>query len=218
MKLLVLGASCGCGQWLVRLADERGHHVRALVRPTTPSDPPSGAEVEVLRGDVLTPSVLDRALNGCDAVLSALGIKRKAPWNPWSTLASPPNLTTQVTQHLVAAMLQHDIYRIVAISAAGVGDSLAEVHPLIQLMINYSNMAASYADLEGMENTLSASTLDWMAVRPTTLRDGPPTGNVHLFDHYGLFTRITRGDVAAWMLNAVEQPTPFTRRTPMIGG
>ena len=169
-------------------------------------------------GDARNARVLDHALSGCDAVLSALGIKRKTAWNPWSALASPRNLTTQVTQHLVAAMLRHEVPRIIAISAAGVGDSLAEVHPLIQLMIKYSNMAASYADLEGMENTLAASSLDWMAVRPTTLRDGPPTGNAHLFDHYGLFTHITRGDVAEWMLNAVEQPTPFTRRTPMIGG
>ena len=218
MKLLVLGASGGCGQWLVRLADERGHYVRALVRPTTPYAPPPGSEVEVLRGDVRDASVLDRSLYGCDAVLSALGIKRKARWNPWSALASPSNFTAEVTRHVVAAMLRHEVHRIVAISAAGVGDSLPEVHLLIRWMIAQSNMAASYADLEGMETTLAASTLDWMAVRPTTLRDGPPTGKAHLFDHYGLLTRISRGDVAAWMLNAVEQPTPFTRRTPMIGG
>lgn len=36
LNLLVLGASGGCGQWLIRLAQERGHHVRALVRPATP--------------------------------------------------------------------------------------------------------------------------------------------------------------------------------------
>lgn len=218
MKLLVLGASGGCGQWLVRLADERGHYVRALVQPSTPYEPPSGAEIEVVHGNVLDANVLDRALTGCDAVISALGIRRKTPWNPWSALASPPDLTTRVAQHLVAAMLEHEVPRVIAISAAGVGDSLPEVHPLIRWMISNSNMAASYKDLEGMETTLAASTLDWMAVRPTTLRDGPPTGKAHLFDHYGLFTHITRGDVAAWMLNAVEQPTPFTRRTPMIGG
>ena len=42
LNLLVLGASGGCGQWLIRLAQERGHHVRALVRPATPFNPPTG--------------------------------------------------------------------------------------------------------------------------------------------------------------------------------
>ena len=110
----------------------------------------------MLRGDVRDASVLDRALDGCDAVHSALGIKRKARWNPWSALASPSNFTT-------------------------------------------------------METTLAAST-------PDDAPRWPSTGKAHLFDHYGLLTRISRGDVAAWMLNAIEQPTPFTRRTPMIGG
>lgn len=216
MNLLVLGASGGCGKWLVRLADKRGHHVRALVRATTPFDPPPGTDV--LRGDVLEAGVLDRALDGCDAVLCALGIKRTVPWNPWSALASPPNLTTRVARDLTGAMPKHDVRRIVAISAAGVGDSIHDVHPLLRWMISHSNMAASYADLEGMETMLAQSTLDWMAVRPTTLKAGAPTGTAHFINYYGLLTRISRGEVAAWMLNAVEQQTPFTRRAPMIGG
>ena len=215
MNLLVLGASGGCGQWLVRLAGERGHSVRALVRPGTPFDPPAGTET--IRGEVLEEGIVDRALEGRDAVLSALGIKRKTRWNPWSALASPPNLTTRVAMRLVEAMPRHDVSRVVLISAAGVGESIQHVHPVLRWMINYSSVAASYEELKEMEAVFARSGLDWLAVRPTTLVAGPPTGSVQAVDRYGMRSRISRGDVAAWMLDALETPEPFTERTPMIG-
>jgi hypothetical protein len=77
-------------------------------------------------------------------------------------------------------------------------------------------VAASYRDLEGMEAVFAGSGLDWLAVRPTTLRAGPPSGAVQVVRHFGLFSRTARGDVAAWMLAAAERPEPFTERTPMI--
>lgn len=214
MQLLVLGASGGCGRWLVRLARERGHRVRALVRPTTPFDPPAG--VDVVRGEVLDEAVLDDALAGCEVVLSALGIKRKYPRNPWSAIASPPELTTRVARRLVDTLPRHHLRRVIVISAAGVGESIRQVHPLIRWMIGHSNMAYSYRDLAKMEAVFADSTLDWMAVRPTTLTEGPPTDTVRVVDYYGLLTRVSRGDVAAWILDAVERPEPFTVRTPML--
>ena len=214
MTLLVLGASGGCGRWLCRLARERGHHVRALVRPATPFD--GAAADEVVRGDVLDRQVLDRALTGREAVLSALGIQRTVPWNPWSALASPPDLTTRVAEHLAEAMPAHGVARIVTISAGGVGDSAPRVHPLFRWLIGHSQLAAAYRDLSGMESVLAAAALDWMAVRPVTLTNGPATGTAHTVSRYGLPSRISRADVAAWMLDAVEAPEPFSERTPMI--
>jgi len=53
-------------------------------------------------------------------------------------------------------------------------------------------------------------------VRPTTLTDGAPVGSVINTDYYGLFTNITRGTVAKWILDTVEQPGPFKDHGPMI--
>ena len=214
MNLLVLGASGGCGRWICRLAAERGHHVRALVRPATAFDPPAG--VDVVRGEVLEPGTLGAALSGCDAVLSALGIVRRWPLNPWSALASPPDLTARVARDLAREMPAHGICRLAVISAGGVGSSAPHVHPLFRWLIDHSSMAASYADLDAMESTLAASPLDWLAVRPTTLTNGPPTGRAHPVERYGLSSHIARADVAAWMLGAVASPEPFAHRTPML--
>jgi len=50
MRLLVLGASGGCGRWLVRLAADGGHRVTALVRDGSDAAAPAG--VTVRRADV----------------------------------------------------------------------------------------------------------------------------------------------------------------------
>ncbi|MEM0962459.1 MAG: NAD(P)H-binding protein [Bacteroidota bacterium] len=214
MTLLVLGASGGCGRWLCRLATQRGHQVRAVVRPATPFDPPDG--VDVVRASVLDDGVIERHLDGCDAVLSALGIKRRSALNPWSALASPPDLTTRVAKTLVEAMNASGIRRVIAISAGGVRESIEHVHPLFRRLIGHSSMSAANADLAGMESVFASSDLNWMAVRPTTLTPGGPSGSARVVDRYGLTTRIARSDVATWMLDAVEAPTPSENRTPMI--
>jgi len=214
MKILILGASGGCGRWLVRLAIERGMEVRALVREQTPFDEPDG--VELLRGDVLKSSVLDQALDGCAVIASALGVKRRHAWNPWSRVDSPREFTTAVTRLLLSAMPRHEITRLVCISAGGVADSFAGTHPIIRWMIRHSNMAASYQDLEQMELLLGATPLDWLAVRPTTLTPGAPSGRARSTDRYRLFSRVSRSDVAAYMLDAIVSTHRPATRTPMI--
>jgi putative NADH-flavin reductase len=214
MKLLVLGASGGCGKWIAKLAVERGHKVRALVRKETHFD--ASEEVQVIHGSVLDRNVLSDAVEGCDAVLSALGIKRKTPLNPWSNLASPENLTADVAKLLVKLMLEFKVDRFVGMSAGGVRESIIAVHPIIRWMISNSNMSASYKDLAKMESTFEKTALDWLAVRPVTLKKGAPTGSAYLTDYYGLTDSISRGEVAEWMLDKVEQPVPFSNRTPMI--
>lgn len=121
MKFLVLGGSGGCGRWIVKLACKRGHHVRAVVRENTSFD--VSDDVEIIRGSVLDRDVLKQAMKGCDNVVSALGIKRKNPRNPWSKLDSPNDLTTRVAEMLVELMPKFKLNRFIGISAAGVGES-----------------------------------------------------------------------------------------------
>lgn len=215
MRLLILGASGGCGRWATKLAADRGHDVAALVRPSAVFDPPPG--VRTIRGEVLDAGTVEAALAGVDAVLCCVGIRRRWPANPWSAVVSPRDLTARVAQILVSAMPRQRVGRLVAISAAGVGDSAARVSPINRWLFAHSNVGVAYADLEVMEQALRQSDLDWMAVRPATLTNGGPTGRARVAPFYGATTRISRGDVAAWMLDALERhPAPFADRTPMI--
>src|SRR5688572_29833454 len=202
MKLLILGASGATGGWLTKLAGQAGHAVTALVRPASPFAPPFGTRV--IRGDVLDPAALASALDGMDAVASCLGIRR-ASVSPWSALQSPPDFTTRVAQTLVPAMTRAGVRRIVAISAGGVAESITQLSMPVRWMVASGGVGVAYRDLAEMERLLSASSLDWLAVRPVTLMNGPPTGLAGKVDRYGLFSIIRRSDVATWMLGALAR-------------
>jgi uncharacterized protein YbjT (DUF2867 family) len=214
MKLLVLGGSGGVGQWLVRLAAERGHEVTALVRPSARFEPPPS--VRVIRGDVLDAAVLAAALQGQDAVASCIGLRR-AGRNPWAPLRSPANLVESVARALVPTMERAGVRRLVAISAGGVGDSMAHLTSAVRWLVTRGNIDVAYQDLARMESLLRASKLDWLAVRPVTLAHGPPTGRVRPVDRYGMMSSVRRSDVATWMLKALERRTPFAERTVLLG-
>jgi uncharacterized protein YbjT (DUF2867 family) len=214
MKLLVLGASGATGGWLTRLSGQAGHEVTALVRPGTTFV--ASANLRVIRGEALDPAALAAAVEGQDAVASCLGIRR-AGKAPWSALLSPPDLMTRVAALLVPAMTRAGVRRVVAISAGGVAESITRCSAVIRWMVSAGTIGVAYRDLAEMERQLSASRLDWLAVRPVTLMNGRPTGLAGRVDRYGLFSIVRRSDVTAWMLGALSRPTPYVEQTVLLG-
>jgi uncharacterized protein YbjT (DUF2867 family) len=214
MKLLILGASGATGRWLVRLAAQAGHDVTALVRPSTPFDAPAG--VRVIRGEVLDPAIIATAVENKDAVASCLGIRRASKF-PWAPILSPPDFTARVASALIPAMSHAGVRRVVAISAGGVAESITQLTTPVRWMVGAGTIGVAYRDLADTERLLSASRLDWLAVRPVTLVDGPPTGRVGKVEKYGLFSIVRRADVATWMLGALARPTPYVEQTVLLG-
>jgi len=216
VNVTVFGASGGCGRWMVEVARAQGHRVTAFVRPE--ADYPTTDGVHVVRGSVLDASAVDRATTGADAVLSGLGLRRRHPNNPWSALVSPPDLISRATGNIVDACRRLGVPRVAVVSAGGVGDSAGSIPSILRFFIASSNVGVAYRDLARTEAILRDSTLDWMAVRPVTLADGPPTGRVAVVTRYTLASKISRGDVGAWMVGAIGGRGPFAHRTPLIAG
>src|SRR5262249_7875067 len=214
MKLLVLGASGGCGRWLAQLATERGHQVTALVRPSTSFVAPAG--VSVLRGEVLDQNAIAAAVAGQGILFSCLGLRRAGP-SPWARLLSPPDLMAKVARILIAEMRRQRIQRLMVVSAGGVGASAAQLTRPVRWLIGSGHLGTAYRDLENMEQELTTSCLDWLAVRPVTLVNGQPTGAAHPVEHYSMFSMVRRSDVAGWMLSRAEPPEPFEPRTVLLG-
>jgi uncharacterized protein YbjT (DUF2867 family) len=211
MKLLVLGASGGVGAHVVRLAREAGHDVTAVSRRAIAA--PDG--VRVVEGDVQREGVIDGAMAGREAVLSSLGIRRVNPRNPWSALASPEDFSSRTARLTVAAMKRHGVGRVIAVSAAGVGESARGLNWMMRFMIARSNVGVAYRDLELMEGEYAQSGLDWCCVRPTALDDGPLSGRAREVERFTMRSWISRADVAQWMLARLSEPSTGSR-TPMI--
>jgi putative NADH-flavin reductase len=212
MKLLVLGASGGVGKHLIRLACDQGHSVTALVRRAAGVD----TRARILIDDVLRGGCFDEHVQGHEVVLSALGIKRTNPANPWSALASPPDFSSRTATVLVNAMRQHGVGRVIAVSAAGVAESAARMNLLMRFFVAKSNVGVGYRDLAAMERVFSESGLDWCCPRPTRLTNSRLTRRVKIVDGFPLTAAISRADVAWWMLEHATQPA--RERTPIITG
>jgi uncharacterized protein YbjT (DUF2867 family) len=214
MRLLVLGASGGVGRWVTRLAAKGRHEVTALVRPGTPFQPPPG--VDVKRGSVLDLNDLFRAAEDKDAVISCVGPQRIDPRNPFSPLRHPLHIAERSARAIVEVVSGSSVKRVAAISAAGVGDSLDRTSRIMRWLLERSTIGAMYADLASMEHVLRGSDLDWIAVRPVTLIDWSPSTRTRTVPRFRAHSIISRVDVAAWLLQAVERRTAIADRTPMI--
>lgn len=215
MNILVLGATGNTGRKFVDMALGRGHRVRAIMRSSGNLEDQTG--LEIIKGDVLDASVLKQAAHGMDAIVSCLGIRKKDPSDPWSSLLSPEDFTERSARVLVEAMKANGMKRAVVISSAGVGNSWEAVDKDMREVIQNSSVGKIFHDLGNMEKVLEASGLDTLAVRPVALVNDDVSGNAQIVNRFEKTSKISTGDVAQWMLNAVENPNLFQQRTEMIG-
>ncbi|MBW1991369.1 MAG: NAD(P)H-binding protein [Deltaproteobacteria bacterium] len=79
MQVFVTGASGFVGNEVVKELLDRGHQVKALVRPGSEKKLQERDRVEVVRGDCLHPETFAPALEGCDAAIHLVGIIREFP-------------------------------------------------------------------------------------------------------------------------------------------
>ena len=205
MKVLVLGATGGTGRLIVRDAQMKGHSVVALVRMKARSEL-TGAEL--IEGDARDEATLARALDGCDAVVSALGTGigfRKV------------DLLTVATRALVAAMTRTGVRRLICISALGVGDSRGHGGFVFDRLFQPLLLSPAYKDKERQEAAIRASALDWLIVRPAMLTNELPRGRVKVSaDLAGIMGgKIARADVAQFVVEQFTNDT-WLRRTPVI--
>jgi putative NADH-flavin reductase len=205
MKILILGATGATGQLIVRDATAGGHYVVALVRSKASANLPGA---EVIEGDARDEGTLARALNGCDAVVSALGTGMGM---------REVDLLTVATRALVAAMTRTDVHRLVCISALGVGDSRNHGGFVFDRLFQPLLLGPAYKDKERQEAAIRTSSLDWVIVRPAMLTNGAARGRIRATtDLAGVNGgKIARADVAQFVLEQLTTDT-WLRRTPVI--
>jgi len=213
-KLLILGASGKVGQWAVKMAKERGYNITVVVRSKASME--KLKDVNVIQGSVLDDGILEKAMQGQDAVLSCLGIKRKSQ-NPWSALASPADFMETVVKKAVPIMKKQGIQRVIVVSAAGVGDSWSAVSSFMKFLVRSSNVKYAFDDFDNMEKLLLNSDIDSLSVRPVGLVNDESNNRAKIVDHFKMSSKISRSDVAKWMVDALEREEHFKNPSEMIG-
>lgn len=206
-KLLVLGATGGTGRRIVAQALARGHEVTALVRSPQKAVGLDGARL--VQGDARDEAALARALDGQDAVASALG----TPASPFREV----RLLSEATEALVRAMTTAGVMRLVAITGLGAGDSRGHGGALFDHVIFPLLLRHVYADKDRQEAIVRSSGLDWVLVRPAVLSNRPARGEVRALTDLSGFHggTIARDDVARFVLDQVEDDR-WLRRSPLV--
>ena len=221
MNITVFGASGGIGGHVTALATQRGHHVRAVYR-AAPGTPPRGQANVLIVPDIFDPAFAAEAIRGTDAVIAAVGPNFATRHNPRTAMTSPPDLHQRLARTLITAM--HDAApqaRLICVSSASMGPADRVMGPGPRLLFRFfrtvavPNLGRVGKDLHTMESELADSGLDWYAVRPVKLTDGPETGNIQASDRFRM-KPISRADVAWHILALAENPSPGPQRTPVI--
>ena len=207
MKILVVGATGGTGQAIVRTARAQGHTVVALVRSRQKAAQLQGAVL--IDGDARDEAAHFAALEGCDAVISALG----TGIGPVKEIT----LLSQSTAALIAAMKRRGVPRLICITGMGAGDSRGHGGFLYDWLIQPVLLRKVYQDKDRQEAVVRASGLDWVIVRPTVLNDKPEPQAVRALTDLSGFHggTISRQSVAEFVVAQLSEDR-WLHKAPLI--
>ena len=197
MNLIVFGATGLVGKQLVKQALYMGHHVKAYGRNIFTSNLPESKELEIIQGALFDEKQVEKALRGCDAVLSALG----------GSTDGTDFTRSLGMKNIVAQMQKIKLQRIIGMGGLGILN--ADEETLIMDTPDFAPEELSVT-MEHFKayNTLQESTLDWTFVCPPDIMDAPVTGVYTTKADYlpsrNKF-RITYGDLAMFMLNEITK-------------
>ena len=207
MKIVVIGASRGVGLEVLELALERGHEATALLRD------PDKLELEhprlrKMRGDVAKLEDVQAAVSGQDAVCTCVGV---------GPTREPVEVFSRGARNVLAALQDAPTTKFVAVTGVGAGDSRGHGGFFYDRIFQPLLLATIYADKDREEALIKASSADWLIVRPGFLTHGPRTGKYRAITQLAGVTagRISRADVADFILNQLEAPSLF-KQTPLL--
>jgi uncharacterized protein YbjT (DUF2867 family) len=121
MLVFLTGATGFVGGHVLRRLLAEGHTVRALVHDPGKATLPSGAQIQLVQGDIVEGTGLDEGMQSCDAVINLVGIIVE------SGKATFERVHHIGTRNVVEAARRNQISRFVQMSALGVrADGVSE--------------------------------------------------------------------------------------------
>ncbi len=202
MNLVILGATGRTRRLVVEQALGAGHTVTALVRSPEKLTI-RNSSLRVIAGEGTDSGDVARALEGADAVISTLG--------------GTGSVIADSTRAILEAAHRTGVDRVVVLSSFFVErDRLGAVSRLLTGIAAGSKIR----DKSAGEQLVRQSDLDWTIVYASQLTDGPATGFVEVpleGTKRRIWDRISRADVAAWLVQAATSPQ-YSRRSVGITG
>lgn len=209
MKVAILGGSGTVGQFLIPRVFEAGYEMRVLVRnPDTIK--PSDGRMEIIQGDACDIGSIRSLLQGCDAVLNALGQrkehKREAP------------IFSTATSHVLTVMKELEVRRYILVRGFSVdapGDHKNLRTKLISLLVRRV-IHDQWADWQQELDILLRSNVQWTLVRLPIVVDEPSLGQVRVDLASPPGKKISGYDLANFVVAQITEPT-YVGKAPFVG-
>jgi NAD(P)-dependent dehydrogenase (short-subunit alcohol dehydrogenase family) len=206
MKVAIFGGTGKTGQHLVQQALELGHEVVMLAR--TPSNfTIQHPRLTVIQGDIVDAACVEATIQGVDAVISVLGPRSN----------KPEFIISKGTDHILNAMKRHHVRRIIISAGAGVRDPYDKPKFIDHFFGFLLNLLSKNAveDMKQVVDKVRNSDRDWFVIRVPMLTDQPAQGTLKIGYVGDITPRLSRADMAAFMLKQLEDDT-YIRKAPAI--
>src|SRR5258706_5571781 len=153
MKLKIFGATGAPGESLPEQALDEGYDVTAVVRNAARLSVPAHPRLRVVTADVMDPASIAPAIEGVDAVISAIG--------PRGT--GPTTVIQDSVRSIIAAMEKTGTRRFVQVSGSVVADEGESPYMryLVKPLARRTFLRHVSADMHGGEEQILRSRLDW---------------------------------------------------------
>jgi putative NADH-flavin reductase len=210
MKIAILGSTGALGRECLEQSLAAGHQVTVLVRKASKLPEDVREHITVIEGDALDGEDISAVLGGgIEAVLFAIGIDK----------ASPEDLCTDVTRHLLSAMPRFGVRRLVW---CGGGSNIVEDDQVTFGSKFVEFFARTFMGLRHRDKVHQLELLDsnreieWLGVRPLQMNDGAKRGKYRLgFDAYSGLSSISFADCADAMLGMLTDST-WLYKAPIV--
>jgi putative NADH-flavin reductase len=204
MHVTVFGATGRIGRIAVHWAIAASHAVTTVARHGVPEQ----AGVTNIAADVRDLAAVERAVRGAEALIAALG--------PRSNTIEDELSLERGMRNILDAAGAAGVTRLILLSGAAVdvpGDRKPAIDRLVSRIVRRA--ATHVVGAKQREYSLvSASNLEWTALRPPLVVDGPPRGyRLDLRLRPGV--RVTRADVGQALVDQLDDRT-YLRKAPFL--
>jgi uncharacterized protein YbjT (DUF2867 family) len=204
--VVVAGATGRAGRLVVQELLKRGYRVRALMVP--PFDSPATSSltgVEFAEGDLSSVQVLEKAMEGAQYVISAIGSKK-----PFSG-AENDKIDNMGNQNLARAAKAKGLKQIVVISSIGAGNS----KDAVSCMYKWPMMSVLKAKGKS-EAFIQSCGMDYTIIRPGGYNDGDLPDEIAFGEGGKITGRVKREQIARVCVDALENPAMKNRTFEVV--
>jgi nucleoside-diphosphate-sugar epimerase len=148
-RILLLRATGRTGKHILEYALSQGYEVAALVRSLEKISLTS-KRLKVVKGTPENQDDVTWAIEGCDAVVSALGVRRSSE-APWAKSLSSPMFLTNSIGNCLEAMKIKGMRHIIVLTGIGTGDSFSYAPAFMRFLIRATRLGGLKKDFDGEE-------------------------------------------------------------------